>query len=494
MRIGTIAVAMYLYHLSACGSQNGPGQGSSDATVENLGEGDLDLKGAAPTPVISPNGGVMTGPIQVSISGGGGRISVFYTLDGSIPNKGSTAYSAPFTLDGSKDVTVKGIAYKNGSNPSAVVTAVFTAESAPAPSPSPGPSPAPGPAPSPDPTDCSQVIDQCPVAGGVTWQCKKRFMYGVNYAWHHFGGDFGGISSWNQAGVAGTPAVDLELADMKAQGVSVVRWWIFPDFRSDGVRFDSSDSPLGLGGTFLADLNKALELAEKHDLYLMLDLFSFDAFRPTTVSYGVTIRGLNPIVLDSTKRRALVENVIRPMARAVEASPYRKRVIAWDLINEPEWAMTGSDRYGDPSFNCNSGLQCISHDQMESFLKDVVTVLRSESKALITVGGAAIKWPKAWSGLGLDFYQFHTYDWVNQWYPYTKTPADYGVSDKPVVMGEFPMTGLSGVSVPTLLSSYLSTGYAGGLGWAVTDGQFNWQGTKSILRDFAAQHSCVLQY
>jgi hypothetical protein len=328
----------------------------------------------------------------------------------------------------------------------------------------------------------------------VMWQCKKRFMYGVNYAWHHFGGDFGGISTWNQAGVAATPAVDTELADMKAQGVNVVRWWIFPDFRSDGVRFDGNDTPLGLGGTFLADLNKALELAEKYDLYLMLDIFSFDAFRPTTTSYGVTIRGLNPMILDGAKRLALLEQVIRPMARAVEASPYKKRMIAWDLINEPEWAMTGSDRYGDPSFNCNSGLQCISHDQMESFLKDVVTVLRAESRALITVGGAAIKWPKAWSGLGLDFYQFHTYDWVNQWYPYTKSPAEYGIVDKPVVMGEFPMTGLSGVSVSSLLSSYLSNGYGGGLGWAVTDGQFNWQGTKSILRDFASQHACVLRY
>src|SRR4051812_18263235 len=28
---------------------------------------------------------------------------------------------------------------------------------------------------------CSNVVDECPVPGGVTWQCKKRFVHGVNY-------------------------------------------------------------------------------------------------------------------------------------------------------------------------------------------------------------------------------------------------------------------------------------------------------------------------
>lgn len=52
-------------------------------------------------------------------------------------------------------------------------------------------------------------------------------------------------------------------------------------FRGDGVRFDASDSVLGLGSTTLSDLNRALELAAQCDVYLMLTLFSFDNFRAT---------------------------------------------------------------------------------------------------------------------------------------------------------------------------------------------------------------------
>jgi hypothetical protein len=64
-------------------------------------------------------------------------------------------------------------------------------------------------------------------------------MYGVNYAGHHFGANFGGASSLNQKGVSGNPSIERELADMKERGADTIRWWIFPDFRGDGVVFDS---------------------------------------------------------------------------------------------------------------------------------------------------------------------------------------------------------------------------------------------------------------
>lgn len=63
--------------------------------------------------------------------------------------------------------------------------------------------------------------------------------------------------------------------------------------------------------------------------------------------------GLTQMVKDTTKRGKLLENVIRPLARAAEQSPYRHRLLAWDVINEPEWAISGSDPYGDPSFDAS---------------------------------------------------------------------------------------------------------------------------------------------
>jgi hypothetical protein len=339
-----------------------------------------------------------------------------------------------------------------------------------------------------------QMPDSCAVNAGVSWLCKKRFMYGVNYAWHTFGADFGGNQAWSQPGIAAEPAVETELRTMAENGINVVRWWLWPDFRGDGVTFDAADTPSGLGGTALADLSRALELAEANDMYLMLTFFSFDNFRPTRMESELRVRGISPIATDDTKRRALIENVVVPVARAVEASPFKDRMIAWDLINEPEWAIKGESMYGgDPVFDPMPDLESVTHVQMETFLRDVGTALRANSKALITVGGTAIKWAHAWSKLDLDFHQFHMYDWVNMYWPYNKSPKDYGLDDKPVVMGEFPLNGLTGVSYSQLMESWFGNGYAGALGWAFTDAEFN-AGDYAAVKAFADAHPCETRY
>jgi len=309
--------------------------------------------------------------------------------------------------------------------------------------------------------------DECPFANGLTWQGKTRFAYGVNYAWHNFGSDFGGSSAWLQAGVASQPATyAAELAEMRDHGVSVVRWWIFPDFRGDGVGFDQDDHPVGLSAAAIADVTKALELADTADLYLMLCIFSFDAFTPSRYVSDVWTPGIEPMVTTPALRTMLLENVIRPLARAVDDSPYRDRLIAWDVINEPEWAMTGPSPYGDADYDPTDGLQAISHQQMEGFVGDVIAVLRDESDALVTVGAAAFKWSHAWSNVDIDFYQFHMYGWINDYWPYTNSPADYDLDDKPLVMGEFPMGDLTaGVSYSDVVSSWYGNGYAGALSW-----------------------------
>jgi hypothetical protein len=338
--------------------------------------------------------------------------------------------------------------------------------------------------------DAGTCSDPCPKANGVDWLCRLRFMYGVNYAWHHFGADFGGNARWMQPGISNNPKVDTQLAEMAANGVSVVRWWVFPDFRGDGVTFDEADHPTGLGGSVLADVARALELAEKHNLYLMLTLFSFDNFRPTSTMSGVKARGIKPLILDSAQRANLMEKVVRPFARAVGSSPHRDRVIAWDAINEPEWAISGASMYGDQPFDLNPDLEGVTHAQMETFLRDVLTVLRAESKALLSVGSAAIKWQHAWDTLDIDFYQFHIYDWVDMYWPYDRSPAEYQLSSRPVVMGEFPGKGLTRANYSSLLQSWYGDGYAGALAWAYTDGLSD----LAEVKRFASQHACELKY
>lgn len=47
----------------------------------------------------------------------------------------------------------------------------------------------------------------CPAPGsGVTWDCRKRFIYGLDWAWGERGADFGGIAAWNKPGVKAASA------------------------------------------------------------------------------------------------------------------------------------------------------------------------------------------------------------------------------------------------------------------------------------------------
>lgn len=344
-------------------------------------------------------------------------------------------------------------------------------------------------------------VDACPAPkGGVTWGCEKRFMFGTNWAWRNWGGDFGGVAAWGSDGVsAASAAVDADMKAMKAGGVSVIRWWMWPRFLTESIPFGADGAPSGVGGSLLADVEEALALAEKNDLYLMLTPFSFDNFGPTAEEEGILSRSIRPMVVDPVLRQKLLDNLIRPVAAAVEKSPHRDRVLAWDLINEPEWATSGPDLHGGEDFTPNDDLESVTHAEMEAFLKDLVAALRGSSRALITVGSAAIKWAPAWTTLGLDFYQLHYYDWVHQWYPYTSvTLASAGLDDRPVVMGEFPVNGLSAAgssparTLPELAQDLWEHGYAGALSWAYDDSAFPWSAAPH--QAFAAQHACEARY
>jgi hypothetical protein len=353
-----------------------------------------------------------------------------------------------------------------------------------------------GTAASPGEVDAGPALNcnaSCDFSGGVSVGCATRFQYGVNYAWKNFGYDFGGGGPTGGGGVsrdcAGKVAADL--ADMHANGVDVVRWWVWPRF-GNSVVFDATGTAQRLGGTTLDDLDVALTLAAANDLHIQFCLFSFDNFKPT----NGTNRSLQPIITDPTKRAALVEQAVRPFVRAANVNPYWDRVVSWDVINEPEWAISGQDPYGDPAYTPQSNLQLVTHADMEAFVADVIAAIHAESPLPITLGSAGAVWPRAWSNVPLDFYTIHIYDWINQNHPYSSSPAALGYSGKPVVVGEFPLGGLSNATIPyaQLLSSWFGNGYAGAMAWSVTDTNFNWPANKSNVKTFADGAGCQLRF
>lgn len=351
----------------------------------------------------------------------------------------------------------------------------------------------------PQQVDCAAEEDACPFDGGITHACKTRFALGINYAWRNFAADFGGISAWEQLGVSqDETGFDADLAEMKAAGASVVRWWLWPDFRGDGVLFDEADDPTGLSDVALADIEKALELADKNDVYLVLTPFSFDNFRPTHETGGRVIRGLSDIVRSAPRRAKLIENVVRPMAKAVAGSEHASRLLGWDVINEPEWAV--SPEGGNPSsdFTPNEELDDISLAEMKTFITETLAVLREETPAAqLSIGWAAAKWSWAFSDLpNVDFHQPHIYGWVNQYWPYTMSPAELGYTGKPTVMGELfleemPFTGNGDDStLSQILQAFYDGGYAGAWPWQ----HYDYGQNLGLLQSFATDKGCPVSY
>jgi len=300
-----------------------------------------------------------------------------------------------------------------------------------------------------------------------TAELKESFSYGINYAWKNYSGDFGGISAWAMQGVAGDSATfEEELNDMASNGIEVVRWWVWPEFWTDAVTFDANGAPNPLGQQAIDDALKALELVDNAGMRVMFCLFSFDGFRPTRADFGITMTGIHDIVIDDSRRAALMTNIVEPLAAAFAESPHLDALHSWDVINEPEWAMTGANKYGGDDFEPDHELEPVSHDQMETFIGDTIKVLRRETPDIpVTIGSAAVKWMGAWKNTDIDFYQPHIYDWVNDYWPYSSSPEELGFGDKPMIMGEYPVEGLDDADHPTMLQSWFDNGYAGALGW-----------------------------
>lgn len=324
--------------------------------------------------------------------------------------------------------------------------------------------------------------------GGMAINCDTPFLYGVNYAWGRFGGDFGNATN----GATAQRATRLaNMQDMKANGVDVTRWWIFPNFTGGGVAFDAAGVPTGLAGTTTADIATALNLATQAGVHIQFTFFSFDTFKtllnmndPTSVNP----HNLAPLISDPTKLAAVVNNVVLSFVNAVNASPDKDRVDSWDVINEPEWAISGSDGV-DPAFSPQTTVTTVSYPIMRAFVKAVVDALHGASNRPVTVGAAAMQWAKAWSGLG-DYYTFHLYDWINAMYPYDRPLSQYGVTDKPVVLGEFPIQGLTGASYLTLVGTIFRLGYAGAMAWSFSDRNFPWPTNKMNVKAFADMRGC----
>ena len=98
---------------------------SSTPTVGNVWGKDLVLSGLSTveTPVLSPDDCMFWPATNVTITCATAGATIRYTLNGEDPTETSSVYSSPIAV--TETTTVKARAYKSGSNPSAVASAVY---------------------------------------------------------------------------------------------------------------------------------------------------------------------------------------------------------------------------------------------------------------------------------------------------------------------------------------------------------------------------------
>ena len=307
----------------------------------------------------------------------------------------------------------------------------------------------------------------------VSVRGQPYFLAGVNYPWKS-GQEFGS-GGWGYSGVASSTTnaeIDVDFANLAARGVRVVKWRIFNDGRYNPKR-DARGFVLGVDRELPRDLGAALRLAEKHGLYLVLTLFTSGFWTADCASGPVRFGGGAATLTDPSLRASLIRNAVVPTLRAVGRNP---RVLAFEIIAEPEWGVHGLNA-GDES----KGLVQIPLEPLRVFVRETARLIHLHTSALATVESNRASHMALWRGLGLDYYSFSWYDWMEPYEPLDRPASALGL-DRPIVLGEFPASGSQYYSLAEVLELTWRNGYAGAFAWSY------WGGDGHRWQDVAQEH------
>ncbi len=286
----------------------------------------------------------------------------------------------------------------------------------------------------------------------------QPFVLGVNYPWAHYAEDFG-VSPSGHRGLS-LPENLSKVADQFTRirdcGASVVRWFLFADGRSGFLT--ENGIPVRPDEFTFRDVRAALELAQRSDLKLCFSLIDYLWLQERT---GKPAAHANEQVLQfAAGREAFLHRILIPMFREFRQHP---ALFAWEIANEPEWAIREFHR--KPAAKMHFA-------DFRAFAEEIAQAVREFAGVPVTLGSARLDWVRAWSELGLDFYQVH-------YYPEQEASGGPGLAkllatlpplDKPLWIGELPAGDdpAAGYSLQTALTHCREAGLLGAAVWRWT--------------------------
>lgn len=293
----------------------------------------------------------------------------------------------------------------------------------------------------------------------MRWPADENFWTGINLPWLRYGGDFG-ANRWQPDGGVGQPerraALRATLAELADRGFTVVRWFMLADGRA-GLAESPAGEVVGLDPWVFRDADAAVEELDGAGLRAIFVLFDFHWFRRGRVIDGVRTRGRGLLAADPEQRPRLLERILAPLLSRYGG---HGSILAWDVVNEPEWVTRGLrllPRRSD-----------VPRLVMRAFIRDVVGLIHGQTSHAATVGSASASTLGLVEGLGLDVYQVHWYDRLAKHAPLDRPVGSLGL-DRPLVLGEFPTRG-SSRTPGEILEMARQAGYAGALAWSALAG------------------------
>ncbi len=309
---------------------------------------------------------------------------------------------------------------------------------------------------------------------------NKIFFSGTNLAWADYNSDVGDNpldeNAWRKA-VEGT----------RAAGGNAIRWWLFNNMSQSPAIDESTHLVSGLKTSTVANMKKALDIAEEYGVMVSMCLFSHNLMEPN--QWGIYANDkldfeANQKLFDDEGTQAFIDNVLTPVVTAIGD---HNALMTWEVFNEPE-GMT-SECGGWTS-------EKMELAKIQKFTNKVAAAIHAiDSKLLVSTGSVNIQYQKYWNDAALiaaggeqsgtlDFLQTHYYPYyqADEVSPFLNTPAElatkYGFdANKPLVIGEFPASGWKGdtytstmaakteISAEECYRKAFDNGYAGALAW-----------------------------
>ena len=312
----------------------------------------------------------------------------------------------------------------------------------------------------------------------ILYNGKKIFFSGTNLAWSDYNSDVGDApldeNAWRKA-VEGT----------RAAGGNAIRWWLFNNMSQSPTIDQTTHLVTGPKENTIANMKKALDIAEEYGVMVSMCLFSHNLMEPN--QWGIYNEKVdidaNKKLFEDDGTAAFITSVLEPVVKAIG---FHKALMTWEVVNEPE-GMTAKP--------IGWTAESMTKEKLQKFTNKVAAAIHNiDPGYLVSTGSVNIKYQSWWNDAELvkaggeangtlDFFQTHYYPYYQDdaVSPFMNTAAQmattYGYDKKPMIIGEFPASGWKGdtytssmaakteISTEECYRKAFDGGYAGALAW-----------------------------